>query len=252
MNIFLAGNIALKTPEEYLDLKAPFILQTFYDLQKWDDAYCQKVVTNPHRFFLDSGAFTFMASGRKTDWNDYAERYIDFIKRNRVRHFFELDLDTVIGIDATREITKKIERQTGMQCIPVFHACRGMDGWRRMCSEYRYIAIGASGITPECRWVKNQEILLSLLKIAHAQGCKVHGLGYTRLSNINHTVVPFDSVDSSSCLAGGRFATVYKFTGHSLIKKSIKGKSAGYKTLNRHNIGEWIKMCRYKTTEDLT
>lgn len=125
MNIFLAGNIALKTPEEYLDLKAPFILQTFYDLQKWDDAYCQKVVTNPHRFFLDSGAFTFMASGRKTDWNDYAERYIDFIKRNRVRHFFELDLDTVIGIDATREITKKSSVKRGCNAFRCFTPAGG-------------------------------------------------------------------------------------------------------------------------------
>lgn len=85
-----------------------------------------------------------------------------------------------------------------------------------------------------------------MISIAHSYGCKIHGLGYTRLSNINDTKIPFDSVDSSSCLSGGRFATLYKFTGTKIISKSIKGKSPGYKKLNDHNIQEWIKMQKYK------
>lgn len=246
MNIFLAGNIALGPPAEYIKYKAPFVLQTYYDLKEQPKNVCKAIVDTPKIFFLDSGAFTFMNSGKSVDFNEYLQDYARFINEFNVKHFFELDLDVIIGVDKTREMTKHLERLTGKQSIPVFHACRKMDGWRRMISEYKYVAIGASGITEECRWVQNSKILNQMLAMAHKAGCKVHGLGYTRLSNINNTTVYFDSVDSSSCLSGGRFATVYKFTGRKLISKSIKGKSPGYKVLNDHNIQEWIKMCNYK------
>lgn len=249
MNIFLAGNIALGTPDEYIELKSPFVLQTFYDIKKQSRTKNMQVVRTPKLFFLDSGAFTFMNGGKQVNWKSYCEEYADFINEYDVKHFFELDLDTIIGIENTRRLTDYLEKRTKKQCIPVFHACRGVGRWREMCRDYRYTAIGASGITAECRWVKNDQLLCQMVDIAHSYGCKVHGLGYTRLSNINDTKIFFDSVDSSSCLSGGRFATVYKFTGKRLISKSIKGKSKGYRELNRHNIGEWIKMQNYKTKE---
>ena len=85
-----------------------------------------------------------------------------------------------------------------------------------------------------------------MIRIAHQSGAEVHGLGYTRLSNINDTTVDFDSVDSTSCLSGGRFGTVYKFTGDKLIAKQYKGRLKDYKSVNSHNIEEWVKMVNYK------
>lgn len=246
MNIFLAGNIALKTPDEFIRYKSPFVLQTFYNIKDQEDLKNRLVAETPREFFLDSGAFTFMNSGVKVDWIQYVDEYADFIKKYDINRFFELDLDTILGVQKTKELTSYLEKKTGKQSIPVFHACRGVDGFRRMCQEYSYVAIGASGITEECRWVKNDALLKKMISIAHSYGCKIHGLGYTRLSNINDTKIPFDSVDSSSCLSGGRFATMYKFTGTKIISKSIKGKSPGYKKLNDHNIQEWIKMQKYK------
>lgn len=246
MNIFLAGHIGKNMPEEFIKYNAPFILQTFFDMNRWKENECIEALKSPKIFFLDSGAFSFMNSAKGVDFKKYLQSYISFINKYDVKYFFELDLDTVIGIDETKKMTKKLEKETGKQCIPVFHACRGMDAWRQMTQNYKYVAIGASAITKECRWVENKSILQCLVNMAHANGCMVHGLGYTRLSNINNTDVYFDSVDSSACLSGGRYATVYKFTGHSLISRSIKGKSPGYKKLNDHNIQEWIKMCNYK------
>lgn len=250
MNIFLAGHIGTECPQEFIDFKSLYILQTFYDCQKWSQDRQKEVVFAPKIFFLDSGAFTFMNSGKNADWQDYCNKYANFINKYNIQHYFELDLDTIIGCDNTRRLTEYLENKTQKQCIPVFHACRGLDRWREMCRDYQYVAIGASGVTEECRWVNNTEVLKKMVYIAHSYGSKVHGLGYTRLSNINDTVVPFDSVDSSSCMSGGRFATVYKFTGKSLISTSIKGKSKGYKELNRHNIREWIKMQYYKSGEE--
>lgn len=247
MMIFLAGHIGREIPDEFIKYRAPYVLQTFWDMRFWDQSLVLNAIQTPDVFFLDSGAFSFMNSVKdKVDFNSYLTEYAKFINCYHVDHYFELDLDTIIGVKETRQMTDRLEDMTGKQCIPVFHACRGMDGWRQMLKQYSYVAIGASGITPECRWVKNDKILLSLVQMAHASGVKVHGLGYTRLSNINDTQIPFDSVDSSACLSGGRFATVYKFTENRLISKSIKGKSKGYKILNDHNIREWIKMARYK------
>lgn len=247
VRIFLAGHIGREIPDEFIKYRAPYVLQTYYDMQMWERELVLSAIHTPDVFFLDSGAFSFMNSVKQDiDFDQYLCRYADFINRYSIAHYFELDLDTIVGVNNTRKMTDKLEALTGKQCIPVFHACRGMDGWRRMLKQYPYVAIGASGITAECRWVKNGKILLSLVQMAHASGVKVHGLGYTRLSNINDTQIPFDSVDSSACLSGGRFATVYKFTGNRLISKSIKGKSKGYKILNDHNIREWIKMARYK------
>lgn len=246
MKIFLAGNIALGPPKEYIKYKSLYILQTFYDLKKQPDIVCDKVINSPKMFFLDSGAFTFMNSGVKVDWEKYLNDYADFINRHDVKYFFEIDLDTIIGVEETQKMTYKLESLTGKKCIPVFHRCRGMERYREMCQKYDYVAIGASGITEECRWVKNDAILKKMVQIAHEYGCMIHGLGYTRLSNINDTKIPFDSVDSSSCLSGGRFATVYKFTGNKIVSRSIKGRSAGYQKLNDHNIQEWIKMQYYK------
>lgn len=251
MNIFLAGHMGIDCPQEYLDYNSKFVLQTFYDCIRWNEQRQKEVINSPNIFFLDSGAFTFMNSGKKVDWKQYIDKYISFINRYDIKYFFELDLDTVIGVQQTKKLTAYLEKQTGKQCIPVFHACRGLARWREMCKEYKYVAIGASGLTEECRWVKNDKLLKQMVDIAHGYGAKVHGLGYTRLSNLNDTKIPFDSVDSSACLSGGRFATVYKFTGSRLISKSIKGRSKGYKELNRHNIQEWIKMQNYKASEQM-
>lgn len=246
MKIFLAGHMGKEIPEEYITYKAPFVLQTFYDMRQWDDALIYRAITTPDIFFLDSGAFSFMNSGGNVDFEKYLLEYAKFVNKWDIQNYFELDLDVIIGVNETQKLTRKLEEITGKPCISVFHACRGVERWRQMTQKYRYVAIGASGITKECRWVKNKQALIALISIAHKNGCKVHGLGYTRLSNINNTTVPFDSVDSSACLSGGRFATVYKFTGTKLLSKSIKGKSAGYKILNQHNIQEWIKMQKYK------
>lgn len=246
MNIFLAGNIGKTVPQEYITKKAPFVLQTFWDIKDSDSKTIQDAVNTPRVFFLDSGAFSFMNSGIRVDWQNYAKQYAQFINQYNIENYFNIDLDTIMGVLYTDELTRYIESETRKKSIRVFHRCMGIAKWREMCKKYPYVAIGASAITQECKWVKNTSLLKKMIQIAHGYGTKVHGLGYTRLDNINNTTVPFDSVDSSSALSGGRYATVYKFTGSKLISTHIKGKSKGYRELNSHNIQEWIKMANYK------
>ena len=198
-------------------------------------------------FLLDSGAFTFMNSGNGggsnlSSINAYLTEYIQFINKYDIQYFFELDLYTVIGIKETEKLTERLERETGKKSIPVFHKLLGIDWFIKKTKEYDYIAIGASGITQECKWVKDSKLLKKFVDIAHQNGCRIHGLGYTRLENINTKSIPFDSVDSTSWGSGGRFATMYYIKNGKLCRKSLKQKGkkiSNYLALDEHNFKIW-------------
>lgn len=200
-------------------------------------------------FLLDSGAFTFMNSDKKEDIKAYLDSYIDFINEYDIKYFFELDLYTIIGIEETYKMTKYLEAKTNKKSIPVFHKCLGLKRWREMCKNYDYVAIGASGLTQECKWVKNDKILNQMIDIAHSYGAKIHGLGYTRLKNLNNPTVKFDTVDSSSVCSGGRFGTSYYLKNGCLYSR--KQKKAGQrikdlKVLDYHNMEIWCTFQKIK------
>lgn len=230
-----------------------YILQTFYDMRKYLYQDCENMIMCCKDFILDSGAFTFMNSGKQVKWKTYVDEYIEFVNQHNIKQFIELDLYTLpdVGIDKTLKIRYYIERHTGRQTIPVFHACMGMSMYRDMCKEYDYIAIGASGLTEECRWVKNDKLISQMVKIANSYGTKVHGLGYTRLSNINSTKIPFYSVDSSAWI-GSRFNTRYDIVHGRIVNKkaTVQGERLkDYKQLDEHNLKVWRKIQKIKDRE---
>ena len=40
--------------------------------------------------------------GIDINWNQYMQNYIDFIKFNSIRNFFELDIDSIVGYEAVK------------------------------------------------------------------------------------------------------------------------------------------------------
>ena len=118
----------------------PFILESFY----YANADTERLLPFFGDFLLDSGAFTFMQGNHngRINWIEYVERYADFINRNHVQKFFELDIDSVTGYEKVLEYRKRLERLTGKQCVPVWHKSRGMDEYYRHCQEYPYVGIG--------------------------------------------------------------------------------------------------------------
>lgn len=220
-------------------------MQTYWDIINWNEEEQRILVSTPKKLMVDSGAFSFMHSGAKTDFGDYVKSYADFVKKHKIELYLELDLDTVIGVDKTTEIRKWLTKYVGYAPIPVFHVCRGIDEWYRMIKKYKYVAIGASALTEECKWTNNKKTLRYMLQDAHDCGCMVHGLGYTRLSNINDTTVFFDSVDSTACLAGGRFGIIYHFKNGKMTKEKATARMS-YKVLNDHNVKQWVLMQKYK------
>lgn len=245
MDIFLAGvmnagNISLNEKKESVKKYRPYILESFY----YADEATENLIPYFGDFMLDSGAFTFMQNSKShLNWDEYIEQYADFVKRNNVQKFFELDIDSVVGYDQVKKYRKRLEKLSGKRCIPVWHKSRGMQEFKKMCDEYDYVAIG--GIVSKEIRPEHYKILPHMIKEAHKRKAKIHGLGFTSLKWL--TICNFDSVDSTTWTTGNRFGFVYKFNGKTMIKIDCpEGKRlADSRRIALINYIEWIKFQKY-------
>lgn len=242
MEIYLADSGKLREAycEEPTLKHRPYILESFY----YVDEDTERLLPYFGDFLLDSGAFTFMQNSKThVDWEEYIERYADFINRNRIEKFFELDIDAVVGYDNVLKYRRMLERLTNRPCIPVWHKSRGIKEYNRMCDEYSYASIGgivAREIKPE-----HYKAFPTMINEAHKRNCKIHGLGFTNLEWLRKC--HFDSVDSTAWTTGNRFGFIYKFDGKTMIKKDApKGKRLGDpRKVALINYTEWIKFQKY-------
>ena len=215
------------------------VLQSFYYAS---DFTTNVIIPNCKSFMLDSGAFSFMKGKSIANWDAYIDKYADFIVRNGIRLYFELDIDSIVGLDAVINIRKRLYEKTGVKPIPVWHKARGLESFKKDCSEYPYVAIGGI-VTQE---IKRQEypIFEKLINIAHASGAKIHGLGFTNLDGL--TKYHFDSVDSTAWVSGNRFGAIYFFDGKTMKKvNKPQGKKVKTNLTAIHNFTEWKKFARY-------
>ena len=222
MKIFLAGSGYLfSSPEVINNSKPAFVLQSYWYLRNFsrkEELMKYYLSEDCKMFLLDSGAFTFMNSNKNEDMKSYLDSYIDFINKYDIKYFFELDLYTIIGIEETYKMTAYLEARTNKKSIPVFHKCLGLKRWREMCKDYNYVA-------------------------------KIHGLGYTRLKNLNNPTVKFDTVDSSSVCSGSRFGTSYYLKNGCIYSKKLKRSGKRIKDLkiiDDHNMEIWCTFQKIK------
>lgn len=242
MQIYLADSGKLREAycEEPTLFHHPYILESFF----YADKDTERLLPFFGDFLLDSGAFTFMQNNKThVKWEEYIERYADFINRNRIGKFFELDIDSVVGYEKVKEYRKRLERLTDRQCIPVWHKSRGIEEYKRMCDEYEYASIGgivAREIKPD-----QYKAFPSMISEAHKRGCKMHGLGFTNLALLPK--IHFDSVDSTAWTTGNRFGFIYQFNGKTMVKHDApKGKRLGdSRKVALNNYTEWIKFQKY-------
>lgn len=221
----------------------PFILESFY----YADETTEKLLPFFGDFLLDSGAFTFMSSSKThVVWEDYIERYADFINRNKVEKFFELDIDSVVGYDKVLEYRKRLERLTNKPVIPVWHISRGISEFKKSCDEYKYVAIG--GIVSKEFPKEKYNTLPLFISEAHKRGTKIHGLGFTALEWLPKC--KFDSVDSTAWTTGNRFGFIYQFNGKTMVKHDVpKGKRlADSHKVAEINYLEWLKFQKWAVT----
>lgn len=247
MKLFLAG---LHSEENRANINNDFkdkinVLESFYYVKDWMIPY----IENHWHFILDSGAFTFLGKKGTINWKLYVKDYANFILKHNIELFFELDIDNLIGIQETRELRQYLEDLTGKKSIPVWRPKRGVDYWYEMLEYYDYVAISASG-KYDSKWTRSKngtEALNTMVKQAHKNNTKVHGLGYTSLSNLYK--IQWDSVDSTAWLYGNRSGFIYQFDGKNLRKiKSNSNQTILGKNVAVHNLKEWIKFQKYAET----
>lgn len=220
------------------------ILETFYYLQ--NNSTFPKMIKDFGSFLLDSGAFTFMSNtGSMVDFDKYVEDYAAFINKWNVERFFELDIDSVVGLKEVERLRDKLERLTGKQPIPVWHRTRGKEYFLKMCDAYPYVALGGI-VTKEIPIMKYETLFPWFIQQAHKRGAKIHGLGYTNLKGLHK--YHFDSVDSTAWLYGNRGGFVYRFNAkEGLMEKTSvpQGMKMKSKEAAVYNFNEWVRFQKY-------
>ena len=237
MKVCLAGT---SIKEDILkEHNVKYLLESYYSIKEWQIPYIKKA----ELFLLDSGAFTFMNNFKgEVNWDEYIEKYANFINKYDIKYFFELDIDVVVGIKEVERLRNKLEKLTNKKCIPVWHKIRGLEYWKKMTKKYDYVAIG--GIVIKEIKPQDYKYFKPLLEIAKKNNCKVHGLGFTNLRTLHK--YHFYSVDSTSWLSGGRFGQLYIFKNNTLEQISFKDKRIkDYMESHHFNIEEWLKFCEY-------
>lgn len=243
MKICLAGNYSDKGVDELLKLSKDHkihLLQSFADYENGRDGYdfFEKLYPICDFFILDSGAFSMLYGSKKVKLEDYIEDYIQFVKKHKIKHYVELDLYDIIGVEKTEQIRKRLTKEVGYPPIPVWQKSTGIDYYRGLIKEFDYVAIG--GIATK-GGAYDGVVFRKLLMMADAENCRIHGLGYT--STINLPKLPFYSVDSTSWLSPMRYGgTIDVFTGSTLKKiKQPKGTRMNQDRVRENQLRAWIK-----------
>lgn len=226
------------------ELKGINVLESFYYLRKNEEF--MTLVKHLGSFLLDSGAFTFMSGSHKggINWGKYVEEYAAFINRWNVQLFFELDIDSVVGLTEVERLREKLEALTGKKPIPVWHRNRGKEYFIKMCENYPYVALGGI-VTKEIDRKKYETAFPWFIKTAHDHKCKIHGLGYTTVANLKK--YHFDSVDSTAWLYGNRGGYLYKFNPRTGLLEQLDKEGCRLKSREGavNNFNEWVKFGKY-------
>lgn len=241
MELYLAGTSLIKKYLiEYARINELNILESFITMTP----EMVKLIPKIRNFMLDSGAFTFMNNNRghnSIDWDSYADKYAEFILNNNIKYFFELDIDSIVGLKKVERLRRRIEARCGRQSIPVFHTARGKQYYISMCKDYPYVALGglvSNGIKSR-NFARNY--FPWFIRTAHENNARIHGLGFTESKYLSKLL--FDSVDSTTWTAAARFGIIYKYQSNTIIpipagknRRIINGKEAAW-----FSFKEWAK-----------
>lgn len=219
------------------------ILESYYYCR--DNKWMPKLIPTLKGFLLDSGAFTFMQGAGRVDWDAYVEEYGEFINAWDIKLFFELDIDSIVGLKEVERLRNKLQKITGKYPIPVWHKSRGKDYFITMCERYPYVAIGGI-VTQEIPRFTYEKAFPWFIREAHRRGRRIHGLGYTSIEGLHK--YHFDSVDSTAWLYGNRGGYLYKFNARKGDFDKITppaGMRLKSKDAAMNNYIEWTKFQQY-------
>lgn len=245
MEIYIAGNngkLQILT-QRYKSTYRPLVLESFFYCRK--NKVVPKLLPTLGDFLLDSGAFTFIQGKTSVNWDEYTEEYADWINAYNIQHFFELDIDNIVGLKKVEQLRSRLEQLTGKQPIPVWHKSRGKDYFITTCKDYKYVALGGIAIKEIPKYL-HEKIFPWFITKAHENGAKIHGLGYTSVEGLHR--YHFDSVDSTAWLHGNRGGYLYQFNNKTGLFSKIqtpKGTRLKGQEAALYNFNEWIKFQQY-------
>ena len=248
LSTVLNSSVIMNKPEAEERLKNTHILQSFaYNFKGVEKYYpmCKSVM-------LDSGAFTVMNSKNKRNSFDpmkYCKEYAEHIKKNNIELFLELDIEGVYGFEVYRDCLHQLQDITGRQPIMVFHKWRGLEYYKEIVKRVPYVALGDVSVGAGSREI--YKYFPWFINEAHKNNCKVHGLAFTSMNDLQF--MEFDSVDSSSHTSGARFAHPFRFDGHTVqtydCKRTETRQLDHNEVIKLHDYIEWQKLSQYYDTE---
>ena len=246
MNLYLAGTSIMEPYFRTGEINAASVsaLCSFYGISDFEKEYLSKF----KRVIIDSGAFSFINGKRIGNWARYTEDYAAFINQYGIENFFELDIDSIVGLKEVERLRAMLERLTGKQPIPVWHKGRGKDYFLGMVKDYPYIALGGIAIKEIPRNIFEKSFPWFINK-AHENNTKIHGLGYTSLPNL--TKYHFDSVDSTTWNVGAKYGNVCQIKlGRGGVPDAHQKHRPGTRVINsrelaKFNFLQWIKAQQY-------
>lgn len=176
---------------------------------------------------------------------EYCERYANYIVKNDIKNYFEMDIDMLVGYDKVLKIREYLEKKTDRPCIPVWHDWRGKQDFLDMCDRYEYVACGGLA----SRKPRSEEVFKfwqMMVDEAHRRHARIHGLGFTKTSMLSK--IHWDSVDSTSWLNAGKYGEFTRFDGRNIVRVGHpKGtrRVVSSKEATIQGGLEWVKFQKY-------
>ena len=259
MRLYLAGAEGAQHELAALETPPPYLLATYYTLRNDPTTASWLTEYVDHRgvrdLMCDSGAFTFLQGSAQTPpggWEAYVDDYATFVREHNIEHYFELDIDNVVGLERVRQYRDRLERRVGWPPIPVWHKSRGKGAYLALCEAYDYVAVGGIAGGEITRDEANR-LVGWFTNTAHDHDAHLHFLGWSPPNRLTRTNPLPDSADSISWRGGSRFKMTYRFTGTELTyhqpgRKDPDRPLADADQLNKHNLREWVKLAQHLDT----
>lgn len=176
------------------------------------------------KFFVDSGAFTFISNLEFQDytieqWEKYIESYLRWIEKhqNIVFAFASLDLEYLVGGEQVQIWNEKYFEpfmlRTGIPVCFVYHDNATKLTWEQYCQRYPYVGVSWGGLDTQGNDLKYG---MNKLKIAEKYGAVVHGMAMTQTALL--TKLPFYTVDSTTWLVGLQYGEINFWTGKKMSR----------------------------------
>ena len=176
------------------------------------------------KFFVDSGAFTFMSSIEHQEWEpeqweDYINKYLRWLERHHSIVFAaaNLDLEYLVGGELVQKWNEKYFEtfmlKTGIPICFVYHDNATVFTWEQYCQRYPYVGISWGGIDTQGN---DLNYGVQRLKVAEKYNSLVHGMAMTHTGLL--TKLPFYTVDSTTWLVGLQYGEVNYWTGKSMSR----------------------------------